>query len=93
MACVSPLGVYATDVKGGIPQGTSGSGSGGSTGTTPPTTPGPGAPGANGGGMTETTNGTTPPTAGCAVGGTPNGSPLAFGLLGALGLLLARRRR
>jgi MYXO-CTERM domain-containing protein len=87
-SCVSPFGGgYAVDVGGTM---TTNGGSGGTTATIPPKAGGTaGASGNATGSPAESAQ----PAAGCAVGGSSSGSPFAALLLGALGLLVARRKR
>jgi MYXO-CTERM domain-containing protein len=85
-SCVSPVIYVAQDVGGTT---TTGSGNGGTTGTGPVPAKG-GNPGATGTPMSPES---AQPAAGCAVGGSSSGSPFALLLLGALGLLVTRRKR
>ncbi|HVZ75299.1 MAG TPA: MYXO-CTERM sorting domain-containing protein [Polyangia bacterium] len=102
-ACVSPFGggygIGETAGGKGDTTSTPPTGAGGSVGTvnnggTTPTTPGAtNGPTGSGNTGTATDASSTPPSAGCAVGGGAGRSSAGLLLLGALGLLIARRRR
>jgi hypothetical protein len=92
--CTSPYssGGYGIPkaVDGSTTSNTGGTGAAGTGGTAPPQQPGP-RPTAQSPGSTEST-GSTPPSAGCAIGGGA-GSSVAFAGLALAALVIARRKR